>query len=287
MKLDNIIRLRACYWTAKTDDSVIYRIRDEVVDSNRLLEMEFDENSLRGILDKYQWYPEAMKKEYGHCREWDRNTPPPIKEEELGRKWYKHMTNNVATTHWAKTSTPLLPSSYIDCAIDTDQHCFLNPTMRDVILSSLEQDTFGDNAKKKRARRRMDFLDGNAKSYAKWLNSPARMEKYSDQNSLAGMLANMRLEKDNEKKRQKEKQAANAKERKRKNAEKAEQKRLEKETEEPIATSHVNKGMNHVLSLNVPSLCKVLMYHYGVNEKAVKKMRRPELVAFIEDKMQA
>ena len=77
------------------------------------------------------------------------------------------------------------------------------------------------------------------------------------------------------------------KERKRKNEEKAEQKRLEKETEEPIATSHVNQGMNHVLSLNVPSLYKVLMYHYGVNEKAVKKMRRPELVAFIEDKMQA
>ena len=123
-----------------------------------------------------------------------------------------------------------MPSSYIDCTIDTDQHCFLNSRMRDVILSSLEQDTFGDNAKKKRARRQTDFLDGNTRSYAKWLNSPARMEKYSDQNSLAGMLANMRLEKDNEKKRQKEKQAANAKERKRKNAEKAEQKRLEKET---------------------------------------------------------
>ena len=31
-----------------------------------------------------KWYPEVMKKEYGHCQEWDRNTAPPIKEEELG-----------------------------------------------------------------------------------------------------------------------------------------------------------------------------------------------------------
>ena len=67
--------------------------------------------------------------------------------------------------------------------------------MRDVILSSLEQDSFGENAKKKRARRRMCFIDGNTKSYSKWLNSDARMEKYTDHNELTGIVAELVLEK--------------------------------------------------------------------------------------------
>ena len=60
--LKDMVRLRACYWTAKQDSSVIHRIREEVVNSDRLLEMEFDENSLRGVLDQYHWYPIAMKR---------------------------------------------------------------------------------------------------------------------------------------------------------------------------------------------------------------------------------
>ena len=57
--LKDIVRLRACYWTAKQDENVMYRLREEVVDSDRMNEVEFDEKSLRGILDKYpfttQW----------------------------------------------------------------------------------------------------------------------------------------------------------------------------------------------------------------------------------------
>ena len=91
-------------------------------------------------------------------------------------KWFKHITNNVASHHWAKCGTPLLPSSHLDCAIDSDQHSFLNPTMSDCILSNLERDSYGENAKKKRARRRMCMVDGSARSYSKQLNSTARME---------------------------------------------------------------------------------------------------------------
>ena len=74
VKLDDMVRLWACYWTAKSDETVIYRIREEVVDSDHMLDVKFDESSLRGILDKYRWYPEAMNREYGPLREWDRNT---------------------------------------------------------------------------------------------------------------------------------------------------------------------------------------------------------------------
>ena len=201
--LNDIVRLRACYWTAKEDDSVLYRVREEVVDSNQLLDVEFDENSLRGVLDQYNWYPQAMKREYGPRRIWTQDTmfPPmnavrrhwwkhytnefdhntnlyillkkmysPHRHEQPTKvmtKWFKHITNNVATNHWAKTTKPLLPSAYLNIEIDSDQYSFLNPTMQDVLLSTLEMDSYGNNAKKKRARRRMCIVNGSAKSYEK------------------------------------------------------------------------------------------------------------------------
>ena len=175
---------------------MIYHVREEVVDSDRLCKIEFDEKSLRGVLDKFTWYPKAMDDEYCPQRVWNRKVHgggaekkfPPMndarrhpflhltnkfddntnmflllkkmfrprgcrdKTTRVEEKWFKHITNNVASNHWAKCTTPLLPLRHLDCAIDSDQHSFLNPTMSDCILSNLEQDSYGENAKKKRAR---------------------------------------------------------------------------------------------------------------------------------------
>ena len=125
-------------------------------------------------------------------------------------KWCKHITNNVATSHWTKSSTQLAPSSHINCEM------ILNPTMRDRILSTLEHDdSFGGNTKKKRAGPCMCLIDGNAKSYSKWSNSQAQMEKYADHNELTGIVVELRLEKDKEKKMLKEKKAADDKQKER------------------------------------------------------------------------
>ena len=61
--------------------------------------------------------------------------------------------------------------------MNDDQRLFLNATMRDLIISTLElaQDPFRENTKKKREQRRMCFIDSNAKSYSEWLNSESRM----------------------------------------------------------------------------------------------------------------
>ena len=45
-----IIQLRVCYWTAIEDKSVLYCVREEMVNSDQLLDVEFDENSLHGVL---------------------------------------------------------------------------------------------------------------------------------------------------------------------------------------------------------------------------------------------
>ena len=285
--LADVVRLRGCYWTAKTDGSVIYRVREEVVDSDRLCEVEFDEKSLRGVLDKFIWYPRAMNVEYGPRREWNRDSPRCRRETttKVQEKWFKHITNNVASNHWAKYTTPLLPSSHINCEIDSDQHSFLNPTMSDVVLSTLEKDSYGENAKKKRARRRMCMVDGSARSYSKQLNSTARMEKYADQNALVGILASLQLEKDEDKKKSKEKKAEEKKQKERKNIAKELEREQNKIEAMPGIEFDVQQGLEHVLKKNMKELVKVLDYYYNENFKELNKMKRPELNILITAKM--
>ena len=53
------------------------------------------------------------------------------------------MTNNVASKYWTTTSEPLLPSSYLNIALDDVQPLLFNPTMSDVILlPTAEANTF-------------------------------------------------------------------------------------------------------------------------------------------------
>ena len=69
--MNDMVHLRACYWTTKQDPSTIHHIREGVVNSDQLLEVEFDENSLRGVLDKYHWYPIAITREYSLYCKWN------------------------------------------------------------------------------------------------------------------------------------------------------------------------------------------------------------------------
>ena len=75
------------------------------------------------------------------------------------------------------------------------------------------------------------------------------------------------------------------KKKKRRNEEKAIRKRLDKDAEQPIASGHVNKGLVHVLTLKVDSLQKILIHYYGENKTAMKKLRRPQLLSLVKEKM--
>ena len=75
MKLDNIRRLQACYWTAKNNPYVIECTTDEVDDENDLdNNNSYSKDTFCGILNSYYSYPKAMVHKYGPCRQWDQNT---------------------------------------------------------------------------------------------------------------------------------------------------------------------------------------------------------------------
>ena len=145
--------------------------------------------------------------------------------------------------------------------------------MRDVILSTLKLDSYGENAKKKRAQRRMCMLDGNARSYSKQLNSPARMEKYADQNCLVAILAELRLQQEEEKKTEREKKVANEKEKERNRLAKEIEKQQLKESLMPSIIEDVNQGLNFVLSKTNPRRNKFWNYFTTLTEKSYPQKR--------------
>ena len=53
------------------------RVREEMVNSDQLLDVEFDKNSLHGVLHQYTWYPQAMEREYGPRCNWNWGTMFP------------------------------------------------------------------------------------------------------------------------------------------------------------------------------------------------------------------
>ena len=49
---------------------------------------------------------------------------PSHEQSTIEEKWYKNLTNNVATHHWGKNNTQLEPSSHINCEMTDDQRRF-------------------------------------------------------------------------------------------------------------------------------------------------------------------
>ena len=93
------------------------------------------------------------------------------------------------------------------------------------------------------------------------------MEKYSDHNELTGIVAELVLEKEREKKRTREKKTANDKEKERNKLIKELEKQQLKDKEMPLILEDINKGLLFVKTKNTPWLRKILFYWYNVVEK--------------------
>jgi hypothetical protein len=260
-------RLRACYLTVKKDSRLIEQTTEEIV------EPQCPEapaaGSLNDLLDEYQLFPCALKTKYLEDKT----------NEKTALAMFSHLSNHAAREHWSETDKPLLPSSHLHCWISADQRSFLNPTLRDVLLSTIEKDGYGERARKKRARRRQDMIDGNAKSYARWLNSPARMESYAEFNAMQAAIACVRDDAD---RRREEK----SREQERKKAEKkaiADEKRRKEEERiaelMPELKEDTMKGVDHVNTLRRPRMEDILQRVYGVSRASVKKLTKLELKA--------
>jgi hypothetical protein len=153
--------------------------------------------------------------------------------------------------------------------------------MQDMLMATIEEEAYGEHAKKKRARRRQDLVDGNMKSYSRWLNNPERMDDFQEYLGLSAVLSEIRREED-------EKRSARAADKKSKDEEKR-KKREEREAEDerrkqellPGIQEDMMGGKEYLKTLLVKRLKDVLVYGLYRPRSDVNKLKKPELLAAI------
>ena len=98
------------------------------------------------------------------------------------------MTNYVCYHH--DTDNDMIPSPHLNMEVSANQRKALNPTVRNIQIGAVIAQIFGDKAKTKIAKRRIDFMTGNVNNYARILNGPAQLDSISTYNNLAASLSN-------------------------------------------------------------------------------------------------
>ena len=269
--------------TAKRDASVITRMSDELNEE----EQDQEENLayLGGLVPYLHFqglFPAAMQQEYNGKKGFKDGKSQDSTEMKL--KWFKYLSNQACNTHWGKATEPLRPSAYLGLEISKDQLELLNPSIGDLMLSKMEEDTIGAKAKKKIARRRHDFIDGSAKSYAKILNCPTRMRRLEDYNKMQACLAEVLAGREEEKKQRKLEKEQEKANKEKKKAERAAA--LEAERKEKIdgIVEDIQKGQNHFQTLKMNRLKEILRLYFYVRPVDMYRLKKASLLELLTEK---
>jgi hypothetical protein len=194
---------------------------------------------------------------------------------DVAAKLFQHVTNFVAIHHGWHTGGDLVPSLHLQIEIKPDQIALLNPTSRDVQMAAILDQCIEKKTTKKIARRRIEFISGNVNSYARILNGPHQLERIKTFNDLSASIAVLKAEaSENEAKAKAEKEMKDAE----KAAAKAKKKKEQDEERDKLAPGcrdDVEKGIEHVLSLNMTQRKQILKYHFGV-QSGLYKMKPSE-----------
>ena len=102
------------------------------------------------------------------------------------------MTKYVCYHH--DTDDDMIPSPHLNVEVSADQRKALNPTVHDIQIGAVIDQIFGDKAKTKIVKRRIDFMTGNVNSYLRILNGPAQLDSNSTYNNLAASWSELHNE---------------------------------------------------------------------------------------------
>jgi hypothetical protein len=285
---ENIKALRGCYLTTKIDPSVF-------VEPDRMAEKEAEAKEAAEqnakLIDNYDftWKPKVH---------WDvitgetQRTPAgnllvPVSREKA-EAFFDHINNYVSRRHGAAQKVPrrqrkdLAPAGYLDVEVTDTQLDYLNPPPNDVLVGSIMEDSIGENARKKIAKRRINFINGNVESYSRSLNNPRQLAYIEDANKLSATLSTIeeaRLQaKDDTKKRK-------AEEQKTKKAKKAKSAAAFHKTQKELyegLKEDVLKGLDHVRKLPKPRLEQLAKYFFEDKTPNRSKMKANELLQLVE-----
>ena len=281
VKLNEVFKLRACYKTAKVDESVITRVTEELNNGK----VQEDKSAIDQF---FSWKPLKLIDKYRQNRN-DKNTQ---------LEYFHHITNHVSRLNWQVGYDHVQPSAYLDVEISKTQVNLLNPTHKDVLMGYLTYDAMGDGATQLIAKRRICCIEGNFNSYAKLLNSKERLAAVKEHNELCAAVAEVSAEqikaKEARKWERQEKLASNNK--KKELGKEIEHKR--KEELLPSLTIIVQKYTLQAASaaltelinllkkdLKVTTLKDLFIYYYNINKNEIYNKRKDELIDLFAEKL--
>ena len=269
--LDDVPKYRADYLATRGDESIF-------VDPPPVVVAATVTNNDHPLLDKHDVFAlkptkfiDAFKTNPGNSK--------------IQGQLFVHMTNFVCHEHCiavkktqAEKDSILEPSAALNVEISSLQKKFLNPTMQDMQLSDIIEQSQGERAKKKEAKRKQDFISGNINSFSRIMNDKASMELINDYNGLAASLAMMNTEKDEKK----TKAAAE----KKKTAEECEQKKVAAEAKEKSKVAELLPGFQRelgesdaakILTLTDTRLRLYIRYFFRIKVVNLTKVKGVEL----------
>jgi hypothetical protein len=269
--LDDVPKYRAAYLATRGDESIF-------VDPPPVVVAATVTNNDHPLLDKHDGFAlkptkfiDAFKANPGNSK--------------IQGQLFVHMTNFVCHEHCiavkktqAEMNSILEPSAPLNVETSSLQKKFLNPTMKDMQLSDIIEQSQGEQAKKKEAKRKQDFISGNINSYSRIMNDKASMELINDYNGLSASLAMMNAEKDEKK----TKAAAE----KKKTAEECEQKKVAAEAKENSKVAELLPGFQRelgesdaakILTLTDTRLRLYIRYLFQINVVNLTKVKGVEL----------
>jgi hypothetical protein len=208
--MDDIPKIRACYMVAKESPGVIVGL-DSTVNDDALRE--------RGTqVDCFKEFRAAALKLKELMDGYKVNKKCPHRQKQL----FDHFTNFAARSHWKNGDEELQPSTWLNLDITDDQRRLLAPKPKDVVRGAILNDTMGEGAKKKLAKRRINFWDGNISSYSRVLNSEEQLSNMKEVNELTAVLGEIRAENEQERESRAKLRAVDAEQREKRKAAAAE-----------------------------------------------------------------
>jgi hypothetical protein len=267
--LADIDRIRACYLVAKRDPGVITRTETEVQDAAASF-------STHAVFECARLYPTDLVASYstgkaefvptrvGITDKWTRWLP----EEDNWKPLLQHLHYRAGRKHIIRSiksgvRSDFVPADYLNCIVRDDQKTVLNDSLEtDKALYVAEDEAFGDGAKQKRARRRLDIMDGNIKSHARWLNNPERLEANIQLLRLQAVIQDIRVDAEDKKKAISDKRKKKNVKKLQKIADQEEVERLKAEELFPELEHHVLQGFDHIQTLTVSNMKDILIYYF-------------------------
>jgi hypothetical protein len=258
--LDDVPKLRACYHLWKRDPSILV---DPIPAATSLGVV-----ATSPLIDSYpgfSWRPTQLHTAYVESLERDEDGNVIVHADDATKEqYYKHICNHVSRVHPHKLRQMLQPSSHLDVEISVDQLNMMNPTPYDVLIGSMMEESVGEAARKKIAKRRQEVISCNINSYSRSMNNPHQLAMIQDYADLSACVADVVAERDENRRQQvqgREQIVAARAEKKAAALEKDKKKALEL-----LAgiDSDTEKGIEHVLKLPVARKKDIVRYKYEV-----------------------